>query len=298
MSSSSKRPDSSPAPAPTVGIVAPAAALDALAPLRRAYSRRGIGEVVVAGEALPTPGDSRRVGERRRRRAARLPTQPIAAHRRSVARRRRRPTAGACRSASCPASGGDLDRFAISAAAVHLRAIGEPAADDERRPARPAQRPLPRSRRAHPPPARRAGRRRRLGVLVAGRRDRPRRRHRRAAPRARRRGVRRPRTAARVGRLRRRARPPPRRHADPAERSSSRSPARRRAATAPAGRSPRRSSFRGPPRQRSVPSARLATSPTPAGRCASSMPSPPAHPPPASCSWPPSPRAASRATTG
>jgi hypothetical protein len=128
MSSSSKRPDSSPAPAPTVGIVAPAAALDALAPLRRAYSRRGIGEVVVAGEALPTPGDIVELANavdavllvyppnRSPRTVVPWPAAPVADGRRVPV-------------GIVPGSGGDLDRFAMGAAAVHLRAIGHPAAD-------------------------------------------------------------------------------------------------------------------------------------------------------------------------
>src|SRR5262245_25584020 len=118
MSSSSKRPDPSRAPAPTVGIVAPAAALDALAPLRRAYSRRGIGEVVVAGEALPSPGDLVELADvvdavllvyppsRSPRTVVPWPAATVDGRRVPIG--------------IVPGTGGNLDRFAMSAAAVHL----------------------------------------------------------------------------------------------------------------------------------------------------------------------------------
>jgi hypothetical protein len=123
----SKRPDPSSAPAPTVGIVAAPAALDALAPLRRAYSRRGIGEVAVAAESLPHAGGIAELADavdaivlvyppkRSPRTVVPWPAAPAADGRRVPV-------------GIVPGSGGDLDRFAMGAAAVHLRAIGEPAA--------------------------------------------------------------------------------------------------------------------------------------------------------------------------
>jgi hypothetical protein len=111
----------------TVGIVAPSAALDALAPLRRAYARRGIGETVVVGDAPPAPGELVELAsavdavllvhppKRSPRTVVPWPAAPVADGRRVPV-------------GIVPGSGADLDRFAISAAAVHLRAIGEPAA--------------------------------------------------------------------------------------------------------------------------------------------------------------------------
>jgi hypothetical protein len=127
MSSSSKPPDPSATRAPTVGIVAPPTSLDALAPLRRAYARRGIGEVVVGGDALPSPGE---LVELASAVDAVLLVYPPNRSPRTVVPWPAAPATGGRRVpvGIVPGGGGDLDRFAISAAAVHLRAIGEPAA--------------------------------------------------------------------------------------------------------------------------------------------------------------------------
>jgi hypothetical protein len=125
MSSSSRLPPS-PAHRPTVAVVATAAGLDALEPLRRAYRRRGIGERVYAASAPPSPDELARLAadvdavlltyppNRSPRTVVPWPAAPLADGRRVPV-------------GIVPGSLAELDRFAMSAAGVHLRAIGEPA---------------------------------------------------------------------------------------------------------------------------------------------------------------------------
>jgi hypothetical protein len=122
MSTLSKRPD--PARRPVVAVVATAAGLDALEPLRRAYRRRGISDHVYAASAPPPPGELAQLAadvdavlltyppNRSPRTVVPWPAVPVPDGRRVPV-------------GIVPGSLAELERFAAGAAAVHLRAIGE-----------------------------------------------------------------------------------------------------------------------------------------------------------------------------
>lgn len=123
MSSSSKRPEGT---APTVAVVGTAGDLEALEPLRRVYARRGIREVAMIATSPPPPDE---VAELAGDVDAVLLTYPRSRAPRTVvpwpavaADDGRRVPVGLV-----PVAGGSVERFALAAATVHLRAIGEPA---------------------------------------------------------------------------------------------------------------------------------------------------------------------------
>jgi Peptidase family C25 len=127
MSSSSKPPERDGVlRRPTVAVVGAVRDLDGLEPLRRAYARRGIGELVVATNSPPPPDE---VVALARDVDAVLLTYPRNRSPRTivpwpavVADGQRVPVG------IVPVVGRSVERFAVSAASVHLRAIGEPAA--------------------------------------------------------------------------------------------------------------------------------------------------------------------------
>jgi hypothetical protein len=109
----------------SVAIVGGSRDVDALEPLRRAYARRGFGEVVVTPASPPAPGE---VGELAADVDAVLLTYP-----RSRAPRTVVPwpaaTVGDGRRVPVgivPSAGDAVARFAMAAASVHLRAVGDP----------------------------------------------------------------------------------------------------------------------------------------------------------------------------
>jgi Peptidase family C25 len=106
----------------SVAIIGSARDLDALTPLRRAYARRGIGEVVSPSVSPPAPGD---VAELAAQADAVLLTYPRSRSPRTVVpwpavllTDGRRVPVGIV-----PAVGDSVERFAMTAASVHLRAI-------------------------------------------------------------------------------------------------------------------------------------------------------------------------------